>query len=144
MKNQSVSFEPPERLHLTKKQQRQIVDHCQAEAPLEACGLLSGRDERVKTVHKMTNVDESEEHYMMEPKEQFEVFKSLRDTDDVVLSIYHSHPETEAYPSPEDKRLAFYPTTVYLIVSLADEKPVFRGFIIDEEDNVTEVPIITT
>ncbi len=144
MKSQAVTSAPPERLYLTRKHRRDIVDHCRSQAPLEACGLLSGRGSQVKTVHRMTNKDKSEEHYMMEPKEQFQVFKKLRETGGAVLGIYHSHPETEAYPSEEDKRLAFYPTTVYLIVSLTGEKPVFRGFIIDEKDNVSEVPVETT
>ncbi len=141
MKNQSVISKPPDKLILPRQLRQQIVEHCRQMAPLEACGLLSGKPDRVKTVHRMTNTDSSREHYTIDPREQFELFKNLRGTEDLVLAIYHSHPHSEAYPSEEDKKLAFYPTVVYLIVSLEKQQPEFRGFIIDQEKTVREIPI---
>ena len=45
------------------------------------------------------------------------------------MAIYHSHTASEAYPSPTDVRLAFWPEAYYLLVSLADAaSPVVRAF----------------
>ena len=140
MKNPSVSSEAPESLILPEDLQEEIIDHCRQEAPVEACGLISGQEDKSMVVHRMTNTDAEKDHYMMDPEEQFEVFKKLRQTDREVVAIYHSHPHTEAYPSPEDLRLAFYPGVIYIIVSLEEDEPTIRGFkIIDEEIEEVEI-----
>lgn len=77
----------------------------------------------------MTNVDESKEHFALEPKEQFAVAKRMRAVEERMLAVYHSHPETPARPSEEDIRLAYQPDVVYLIISLASPVgPDLRGF----------------
>jgi proteasome lid subunit RPN8/RPN11 len=89
----------------------------------------------------MTNVENSSNHFMMEPKEQFAVVKEIRSAGLEILAIYHSHPETPARPSAEDIRLALTPDVIYLIVSLRDTKvPDVKGFV-KENGTLTEVPI---
>ena len=61
------------------------------------------------------------------------------------LGNWHSHPESPARPSEEDKRLAYDPTVNYLILSLMNpEEPVIKAFDIDKDRNVTveEISII--
>jgi len=119
----------------------QMLEQAKAEAPIEACGILSGIDGKVEKLYKMTNADQSNDHFMMEPKEQFKVVKDIRSAGLEMLAIYHSHPETPARPSAEDIRLALTPDVIYLIVSLRDTKvPDVKGFI-KENGTLTEVPI---
>jgi [CysO sulfur-carrier protein]-S-L-cysteine hydrolase len=106
-----------------------IISHAREGFPLEVCGILGGRDGLVSAIYRMTNTDQSNEHFMMEPKEQFAVIKELRAKGEEMLVIYHSHPETPARPSGEDIRLALTPNVSYAIVSLADpDLPVFNSF----------------
>jgi proteasome lid subunit RPN8/RPN11 len=118
----------------------QMVQQAKAEAPLEACGILAGRDGQVEKLYQMTNADQSHDHFMMEPQEQFKVVKDIRAASLEMLAIYHSHPESPARPSEEDIRLALTPGTIYVIVSLKDTDPVTKGFLI-EGNSVTEVPV---
>ena len=119
----------------------QMVAQAKALAPIEACGILAGSDSKVEKLYKMTNVENSNSHFMMEPKEQFTVVKDIRSAGLEMLAIYHSHPETPARPSAEDIRLALTPDVIYLIVSLQDAKtPVVKGLLI-EDGTVTEVPV---
>ena len=47
----------------------------------------------------------------------------------ICSAIYHSHTRSAAYPSRTDVELAFFPDTLYLIVSLADrDAPEIRAF----------------
>ena len=57
-----------------------------------------------------------------------------------MLAIYHSHPASGARPSAEDMRMALTPGVVYLIISLLNNQPMVKGFII-EDGNVSEVPV---
>lgn len=130
---------------LTKEHYRRILAHALDSLPLEACGLLVGSiEEDVKTVKKvygLTNMDQSPEHFTMDPREQFDVMKDARKSGLVVLGNFHSHPATPARPSAEDMRLAYDPEASYLILSLRDqEKPVLKSFRIRERE-VEEEPI---
>ena len=119
-----------------------VIDHARTEAPIEACGILAGREHSVQTRYKMTNTDTSSEHFMLEPAEQFKVAKEIRAAGTQMLAVYHSHPETPARPSAEDIRLALAPGVVHVIVSLQNpELPTVKGFEI-ENGEVSEITIV--
>lgn len=119
----------------------QMLEHAKTEAPIEACGILAGRDGRAEKLYKMTNRDNKGDHFMMVPQEQFRVAKDIRSSGLEMLVIYHSHPDTPARPSAEDIRLALTPDVTYVIVSLRDDPGrVVKGFLIEEGD-ITEVPV---
>ncbi len=106
-----------------------IIAHAREGFPLEVCGILGGTDGVVSACFRMTNTDASNEHFTMDPREQFAVVKELRARGLEMLVIYHSHPETPARPSEEDIRLALTPNVSYAIVSLAaPETPMLRSF----------------
>ncbi|BCG47047.1 Sulfer carrier protein activating protease [Citrifermentans bremense] len=109
-----------------------VVSHAQGGFPLEVCGILGGSGKVVASHYPMTNTDASNDHFMMDPKEQFAVVKALRASGEEMLVIYHSHPESPARPSQEDIRLALTPNVHHLIVSLQErDKPVARAFRIE-------------
>lgn len=98
-------------------------------APLEACGLLAGRDGRAELFYELRNADASAEHYRMLPEEQFAAAKDMRAQGARLVAIWHSHPATPARMSEEDLRLAYTPGALYLILSLAPPAgPDLRGF----------------
>jgi len=101
-------------------------------APMEACGLLGGKDGQATEFYELTNADASGEHYSMPPREQFAAVKDMRGKDARMLAIWHSHPTTPARMSEEDLRLAYTPGAVYVILSLATpDKPDIRGFVVN-------------
>ncbi len=116
-----------------------ILRQSRAEAPLEACGMLSGNGNKILTAYPMTNADASAEHFTLLPEEQFAVTKLSRAAGEKILAVYHSHPATPARPSAEDIRLAA-PGIIHLILSLAGDSPCLRGFSI-EEGRVTPVRV---
>ena len=121
---------------------RAMIEQAQAAAPIEACGVLSGRGRRVLDIHPMTNADNSPDHFTLVPAEQFATAKQVRAAGNETLAVYHSHPATPARPSDEDIRLAFAPDVVYVILSLAYvSRPVIRGFRIADR-RVLHTPVI--
>lgn len=84
---------------------------------------------RLKRVYLLTNIDHSNEHFSLDPKEQLEAIKDMRKNGFVPLGNWHSHPESPSRPSEEDKRLAFDSKASYMILSLMDrENPVLNSF----------------
>lgn len=124
----------------------QMVRHCEEGRPNEACGILA-RDERgIVRLYRMRNVEASPVRYALDPKEQFEVYRSIEDEGLELAGVYHSHTRTPAYPSPTDVKRASEDVP-YLIVSLARPEPSIRAFRIskanwtDEEGDVAEIPV---
>lgn len=120
----------------------EMVRHARARAPIEDCGLLGGTvADGVKTVEKvyyLTNTDHSEEHFTLDPKEQFAVVKDLRAKGWQLLGNWHSHPASPSRPSEEDKRLAFDSKASYFILSLSGGEPVLNSFHVSREKEVTK------
>jgi proteasome lid subunit RPN8/RPN11 len=124
----------------------EMVSHCEAGRPNEACGILGADDGRIVKVFKMTNASGSPVRYSLDPREQFAVYRKLDDEGWELGCVYHSHTHTEAYPSPTDVRLASE-AVPYVIVSLAEQPADIRAFRItkqrwtDEHGEVEEVPV---
>jgi len=128
-------------LNIRRLDLQKIVEHCESEYPNEACGLLSGGDNKVDTVYSLSNENPSPTFYRIDSKEHFRVIREMREAGKELIGIYHSHTGSPAYPSSTDVTLAYYPEAVYVIVSLMDRKnPDIKGYIICE-DAITEVPL---
>jgi len=112
--------------------------------PNEACGYLAGLSLPDGTLMAtesipMTNIDASPDHFSFSPAEQFAALKTARAAGLLLVSVYHSHPETPARMSEEDIRLANDTGTIYLIYSVADDN--IRGFTIDSGKRVSAYPV---
>lgn len=123
-----------------------MLAQAKSEAPNECCGLLGGLKNTVDRIFPMTNIHHSPTLYMIDPKEQFAVFKALRNDGVDLLAIYHSHPQTAAYPSSTDVRMAYYPEAVYIIISLEHpDRPAVKAYrIMDRVITGEDIEIVET
>ncbi|HEX6507573.1 MAG TPA: M67 family metallopeptidase [Chloroflexota bacterium] len=119
----------------------QIVEHARIGFPDEACGLIASSDGRAIRVYPIDNIDASPVSYRMDPKQQLQAMMEIDDNEWELGAIFHSHTRTRAYPSQTDVQLAFYADTLYMIISLADERrPDLRAYrIVDAQ--IQEVPV---
>ena len=73
--------------------------------------------------------------YEAAPEDLFAAQRAMREREEELLAIYHSHPRSsDPQPSATDVRLAYYPSAVYLIVGLGSEEPCLRAFQISERE----------
>ncbi len=111
----------------------EMVAHALEEAPIECCGIIAGKDGRAVKLFRTVNADASKYRYTVDSQDLFRVFRECEENGWEFLVIYHSHTASEAYPSPTDVRLAYWPEAYYVLVSVADrEKPIVRAFRIQD------------
>ncbi|MSO16697.1 MAG: M67 family peptidase [Candidatus Planktophila sp.] len=122
-----------------------ILEQSRVEYPDECCGVILGAIGSDKALrHKpMINAAHSPTFYEFDPKDLLALYREVDDNDEEIVVIYHSHTETEAYPSRTDIAYAGEPGAHYVLVSTRKEiatTPEFRSFrIID--GLVTEEPV---
>ena len=106
-------------------------------------GVIEGADKKVEKVYLLTNIDHSNEHFSLDPKEQLAAVKDMRANGLVPLGNWHSHPESPSRPSEEDKRLAYDSKASYMILSLMElEHPVLHSFKIEGDQAEKETLVI--
>jgi proteasome lid subunit RPN8/RPN11 len=127
------------RLILSGEHSQEMLNHVDKHAPLEACGLLAGKHDRVEKVIPVRNQAQSPVRFMMEPYEQLQAFDWIASHGLDLLGIFHSHPAGPATVSATDIAEAAY-EAVYLIWSRAGGRWQMRGFWI-ENGRATEVSL---
>ena len=126
---------------LTLAQLAEIFAHARQTVPAECCGLISGTAEgTAKTIFALRNIAvDKTVTYEAAPEDLFAAQRRMRECDEQLLGIYHSHPRSEEpTPSETDVRLAYYPRAVYFIVGLAGPQPLMRAFRISERNESWE------
>jgi proteasome lid subunit RPN8/RPN11 len=119
-----------------------IIEHARRDAPRECCGIIAGRAGIPSELHALRNIAEGNRLYEVDPVQLMELeFNVLENDGAEIVAIYHSHPESPAYPSRTDVELAYWPEAIYLICSLENPaEPSIRGFRIRDEA-ITEVAL---
>ena len=133
-------------IELAKSDIEKILSHAEEGLPNEACGLLGGVVENditvIKEVYLLKNIDESREHFTMDPKEQLAAVKDMRSKGLKLIGNWHSHPESLSRPSEEDKKLAHDSAAIYFILSLMEENAsVLNAFAIKNHTEVSSYMI---
>jgi proteasome lid subunit RPN8/RPN11 len=120
-------------LNLTQDQYDGMLKHVEEHAPLEACGLLAGKEDRVEKVLPVRNQAQSPVRFVMDPYEQLRAFEWIDAQGLQLLGIFHSHPAGPETVSATDIREAAY-EVVHLIWSRAADGVLWklRGFWIEE------------
>jgi proteasome lid subunit RPN8/RPN11 len=127
-----------------------IVAHARKDHPVEACGVVTGPEgsDRAERLVPMVNAAGSPTFYEFDSHDLLELYKEMDARDEEPVVIYHSHTDTEAYPSRTDIGLAMEPNAHYVLVSTREhgnsDGPVeFRSYrivngqVTEEEVSVT-------
>ena len=119
-----------ERIILPRHLVNQILHQAQISPDVEVCGLITARQGRPQRCIPVANVSEQPQRlFAMDPKQQIDALRSMREQKEELFGIYHSHPHSPADPSDTDLDQAGYPEALYVIVSLNTKGVLeMRGF----------------
>ena len=108
----------------------------------EVCGFISKDSEEQMTLLPIKNIAADPLHFFeMDPAETIQTMKKIRHENLELFAIYHSHPNSPAYPSKTDIEKVGYPEALYLIISLNTKGVIeLKGFRI-QQDTVSQVEL---
>ncbi|MFL5704731.1 MAG: Mov34/MPN/PAD-1 family protein [Ktedonobacteraceae bacterium] len=119
----------------------EMVAHVVAGYPNETCGMLASKDGRVVKNYPTANAAEHPDDFSeISPEDLLHIANDIDEYDGEMYVYYHSHPQSEAYPSPRDVEWARRNQMIYIIFShqCYPELPYARAFSIAEDATITE------
>ena len=128
-----------QQLTISKVLLQEMFDHVDRHAPLEACGLLAGKNDRVEKVIGVRNQAQSHARFVMDPYEQLKAFDWIESNGLDLLGIFHSHPAGPETASATDIAEAAY-AVAHVICSRKGDHWKARGFWI-ENGGISDVTL---
>jgi [CysO sulfur-carrier protein]-S-L-cysteine hydrolase len=128
-------------VRIPKAMSTEMVAHIIAGYPDEACGLLASKGGQVVKNYPVANAAEHPDDFSeIDPQDLLRISYDIDEYDGEMYSYYHSHPRSEAYPSPRDKEWAKRNKLYYIIFShqYYPEPPYARVFLVNDDDTVVE------
>ncbi len=126
---------------LKKSQKKLLLEHAENEKPNESCAILFGtvNDEKsiVNEVFLTKNIEESPVNFTISNDQLIEGYKLAEEKKLEVIGIFHSHPDSVAYPSGTDKKFMLTNPVVWIIYSGISRE--FRSYVL--ETDIIEIPI---
>lgn len=122
----------------------EIGAHAREDLPNECCGMVGGTDGVGSSVYRARNAFESPMRFDVHPQDLFRITEQeIPGAGEELVAIYHSHPNSEAYPSQTDINLAEnWPDPLWVICSMAEpDAPVVRGYVIRDRA-VEEIELV--
>src|SRR2546423_10542679 len=114
----------------------EMLAHVVVGYPNETCGLLASKDGRVVKNYPTANAAEHPDDFSeIGPEDLLRIAYDIDEYDGEMYSYYHSHPKSEAYPSPRDIEWAKRTKLYYIIFSprLYPDPPYARVFLIQHD-----------
>jgi proteasome lid subunit RPN8/RPN11 len=112
-----------------------LTKHAKEGAPNESCAILFGKIEkdqfRVKDVLLTKNIENSPVNFTISNDELIKGYHEAEKRNLDIVGIFHSHPESEAYPSVTDKKFMEINPVPWVIFSNKNEQ--FKAYVFESK-----------
>jgi [CysO sulfur-carrier protein]-S-L-cysteine hydrolase len=130
-------------LVLTEAQQQLLSKEAKDKKPNESCALLFGTKENEKLVVTEVmiakNIEGSPVNFTISNEQLIQAYKMAEEKDLEVVGIFHSHPNSEPYPSSTDKKFMEINPVPWVIFSNITND--FKAYLFESE--IKEISIVT-
>ena len=96
-----------------------LFHHAQSAPDAEVCGLIAQtKSQQLRRLKIRNVVSDPSRLFRMDEAEQVAAMQAMRQAEETLFAIYHSHPSAPAVPSARDLEEIGYPDAWQLIISL--------------------------
>lgn len=130
-------------LVLTKQQQEILSKEANEKKPNESCALLFGKKGidriTISEIYLAENIEKSPINFTVSNEQLIQGYKIAEEKGLEVIGIFHSHPDSEPYPSATDKKFMEINPVVWVIFSLLTNE--FKAYMFESE--LVTIPVVT-
>ena len=132
-----------QKIIISESQKKVLSKHADNEKPNESCAVLFGTTINQKTtvneIFLTKNIDASPTNFTISNEQLIECYKTAEEKNMNIVGIFHSHPNSEAYPSETDKKFMHSNPVVWIIYSGISKE--FKAYVL--ESDIVEISIKT-
>ena len=120
-----------QKIILKQSDKKLLAQYSENQKPNEACAILFGKDNQVLDIFLTENIEESSVNFTISNEQLIEGYKIAEEKKMEVIGIFHSHPNSDAFPSNTDKKFMQSNPVVWIIYSGINKN--FRAFILESD-----------
>ena len=130
-------------LYLPRPLVNKILAHAQKNPDTEVCGLVGNDSSNHKDYYTIDNIAENPTYrFLMDAPQQINAMKQMRDKQQELFAVIHSHPKANAEPSQLDIEENSYKDVYYIIISLNTKGVLEMRAYTQQTDSMQEVDLI--
>ena len=103
--------------------------------PNESCAILFGTEDekeiKVEKIFLTKNIEKSPVNFTISAEQRLEADKMERELELKIIGIFHSHPDSQAYPSITDKKFMELNPVIWIIFSGTSGD--FKAYVLEEK-----------
>ncbi|MCV0367646.1 MAG: M67 family metallopeptidase [Nitrosopumilus sp.] len=126
-----------QKITISESDKKILSEYSENQKPNESCAILFGKNDTVSDLFLTENIEESPVNFTISNEQLIEGYKMAEEKNLDVVGIFHSHPDSDAFPSNTDKKFMQSNPVVWIIYSGINKN--FRAFIL--ESDIIEIPI---
>lgn len=126
-----------QKIKLSEADKKILSEYSENQKPNESCAILFGKNDKVLDLFLTENMEKSPVNFRISNKQLIECYKIAEEKEMEVIGIFHSHPNSDAYPSNTDKKFMHSNPVVWIIYSGINKN--FKAFVLKSE--IIEIPI---
>lgn len=116
---------------LSQSTRKILKNHAENEEPNESCAILYGKENIISDVFLTENIIKSPTEFTISNEQLIKGYKIADENNVQVIGIFHSHPNSEAYPSKTDEKFMQVNPVVWMIYSGINKD--FRAYVLESE-----------
>ncbi len=130
-------------LRIPRPMVNKILAHAQQNSEIEVCGLIGNDASNGKDYYSIDNISKNPScRFLMDAPQQIKAMKNMRDKQQELFAIVHSHPNTNAVPSQLDIQENGYKDVYYIIISLNIKGVLEMRAYIQDKESMQEIDLI--
>ena len=126
-----------QKIILKQSDKKILAQYSENQKPNEACAILFGKENEVQDIYLAENIDESPINFTISNEQLLEAYRIAEDKKIEVIGIFHSHPNSDAFPSKTDKKFMQSNPVVWIIYSGINKN--FKAYVLESDS--LEIPI---
>lgn len=126
-----------QKIRLAESDKTILSEYSENQKPNESCAILFGKNNQVLDLFLTENIENSPVNFTISSKQLIEAYKMAEEKKMEVVGIFHSHPDSDAYPSNTDKKFMQINPVAWVIYSGINKN--FRAYLL--ESDIVEIPI---
>ena len=126
-----------QKIKLSETDKKILSEYSENQKPNESCAMLFGKNDQVLDLFLTENIEKSSVNFTISNKQLIEGYKIAEEKEMEVIGIFHSHPDSDAYPSNTDEKFMQSNPVAWIIYSGINKN--FRAYFL--KSDIVEIPI---